>query len=78
MDENGEHVELVGKYFHTGFKHKPSYKELANMIISSEYPNGKEQQLLRMGVKDPKNEEFLAYYNNVEDIKTTIKNLLNN
>lgn len=77
-DENGQYVQLVGKYFNTGFKHKPSYKELINMIISAEYPNGKEKQLLRIGIKDPKNQEFLDYYDNVENIKLTIKNLLIN
>lgn len=74
---DGEETEvLVGKYIQTPFNYTPSYKEVINYIVQQEYPNGKEAQVLRIGIHDPENEEYLAYYNNVEEITAEIKNLL--
>lgn len=77
-DDDGEpYNSLTGKYIQTYFDHKPNYKEIINFIIEQEYPNGKELQMLRLGVYDPDNEEYLEYFNNVEDITSEIKSLLN-
>lgn len=76
-DEDGnEQTHLLGTYFETGFDHKPSYKEVINMIVTSEYPYGKENQMLRKGTYNPDDEEYLDYYYNVEEISTEIKSLL--
>lgn len=74
--EGNETVHLIGTYFETNFDYKPTYKEIINMIVTAEYPNGKEQEILRCGIMDPENEEYLAYYSKVEDIVNTIKSLL--
>lgn len=77
QNESGEdETHLLGTYFETGFDYKPTYKEVINSIVSIEYPNGKEQQLLRHGIANPEDEEYVEYYNNVEDITLTIKQLL--
>lgn len=77
-DENGEEqTYLVGTYFNTGFSHKPSYKEVINMLIQSEYPNGKEQEMLRFGIHNPNDEDYLEYYNRAEQIRTEIRQILN-
>lgn len=76
-NEDGiQETHLLGTYFDTGFDYKPSYKQVINMVVSTEYPDGKEQQLLRHGILNPQDEEYVEYYNNVEDITTTIKSLL--
>ena len=78
IDPEGEETtNLLGTYFETEFTNKPSYKELINFIISKEYPNGKESEMLRYGIMDPQDEEYLSYYDNVEDIVSTIKSLFN-
>lgn len=41
-EDDKEQTHLLGTYIQTPFDHKPTYKELINMIITSEYPNGKE------------------------------------
>lgn len=74
--EGDEYNMLVGTYFDTPFNYKPSYKEIINYIISEEYPNGKEQEMLRLGIKDPQNEEYLAYFDKVEEICNQIKSIL--
>lgn len=78
QNEDGEEYSiLIGEYIHTDFDHIPSYKELINFIIQKEYPNGKESQMLRLGIHDPQNQEYLDYYDNVEEISSEIKSLLN-
>ena len=67
---------LLGKYIKTNFNYKPTYKEIVNFIVQEEYPNGKELQLLRHGIYNPNDEEYLSYYNNVEQISNEIKQLL--
>lgn len=77
-DEEGNiKIYLLGTYIQTDFDYLPTYKEMINFIVSREYPDGKEQQLLRHGILNPQDEEYVAYYNNVEDITNTIKELLN-
>ncbi len=66
---------LIGYYIQTDFDHEPTYKELVNYIIQKEYPNGKEAQMLRFGIYDPEDPEYLAYYENVEQILTEVKQL---
>lgn len=68
---------LVANYIQTDFDHEPTYKELINWIISKEYPNGKENQLLRQGIHNPEDAEYLDYYKNVENIVAEVKSLLN-
>ena len=76
-DIDGEETNvLIGNYIQTDFNHEPTYKELINWIISKEYPNGKENQLLRQGVHNPEDEEYLEYYYNVENIVNEVKALL--
>lgn len=70
------HNVLIGKYIQTDFDHRPTYKEMINFIVQKEYPNGKEAQLLRQGVHNPNDEEYLNYYNHVEEITNEIKVLL--
>ena len=70
-----ESTHLLGSYIETGFDHRPTYKEIINMIVNKEYPNGKEQEMLRIGISNPQNSEYVEYYNNVEDIIRTIKEL---
>lgn len=77
IDMDGEETEvLVGKYIQTPFNYAPSYKEVINYIVQQEYPNGKEAQILRMGIHNPNDEEYIAYYNKVEEIVSTIESLL--
>ena len=77
IDMDGEeYTTLVGKYIETTLDHKPTYKELINYIVSQEYPNGKEAQLLRQGIHDPQDSEYLEYFNTVEGICSEIKALL--
>lgn len=77
IDADGNaYTTLVGDYFETGFNYRPSYKEIINFLISSEYPDGKEQEMLRLGIRDPQNEEYLEYFNKAEEIRMTIKSLL--
>lgn len=76
-DMDGKEYEvLVGDYVQTNFTHKPTYKEIINYIVQQEYPDGKEAQMLRLGIYDPDNEEFLAYFARVEEINQQIKELL--
>ena len=76
-DENQQPYNiLLGKYIKTNFNYKPTYKEIVNFIVQEEYPNGKELQLLRRGIHNPNDEEYLNYYNNVEQISNEIKQLL--
>lgn len=72
MEGNTEE-HLQGKYIQTNFDYEPTYKEIINFIVSSEYPNGKEQELLRYGISDSTNEEYIEYYNNVESIIHDVK-----
>lgn len=74
--EGNPSIHLLGTYFETGFYHKPTYKEVINMIVTAEYPDGKEEEMLRYGIMDPENAEYIEYYNKVEDIVATIKSLL--
>lgn len=77
IDEEGnEYTILIGTCIPTDFKNKPTYKELINYIVQKEYPNGKEEQLLRHGIHDPEDVEYLEYYNNVEEISAEVKALL--
>lgn len=76
-DDNEEpYTVLIGKYIKTNFDYRPTYKEVVNFIVQNEYPNGKELQLLRQGIHNPNNEEYLSYYNHVEEIANEIKTLL--
>jgi len=76
-DEEGNvKTHLLGTYIPTDFDYAPTYKEMVNFIVSKKYPNGKEQQLLRHGILNPQDEEYVAYYNDVEEITRTIKELL--
>ena len=75
-DELGQSDVLIGNYIQTDFTYKPTYKELINYIVRKEYPNGKEEELLRHGIYDPQDEEYLEYYDNVEEIAAEIKALL--
>lgn len=75
-EDESEVTYLTGKYIQTDFTEKPSYKEIINFIIQKEYPNGKESQMLRLGVQDPENQEYLEYFNDVEDICSIVKGLL--
>ena len=74
--DGNDYETLIGNYIQTSFEHKPSYKEVINYIIQQEYPNGKEAQMLRFGIYDPDDEEYLAYYDHVEEISKEIKALL--
>lgn len=75
-EDNKPYTILLGKYIKTDFNYKPTYKELINFIVQKEYPDGKELQLLRRGIYNPNDEEYLDYYNNVEQITNEIKYLL--
>ena len=77
VDNDGvEYTALIGNYIQTPFDHAPSYKEMINYIIQQEYPNGKEAQLLRIGVHNPNDKEYLDYYSDVEQIAEEVKQLL--
>ena len=69
-------THIRGSYIMIDMDHKPSYKEIINYLISAEYPNGKEQEMLRLGIHNPNDEEYLEYFNKAEEIRTTIKALL--
>ena len=71
-----EEIQLLGTYIQTDFKTRPTYKQIIDWIVQKEYPDGKENQMLRIGVCDPQNEEFVEYNRHVEDISTTVKALL--
>lgn len=76
-NQNGEAEQhLLGYYIQTEFNYKPNYKEVINYIIQKEYPYGKENQMLRYGVYDPNDEEYLEYYNHAEEISNEIKSLI--
>lgn len=76
--DNGNEECLLGYYIQTDFTHKPTYKEVINYIIEKEYPLGKENQILRLGIYNQNNKDYLDYYNHVEDIIYVVKRLLNN
>lgn len=74
--DGNEYQSTTGLYIQTDFDHKPTYKEVINYIVQREYPDGKEAQMLRYGIYDPDDTEYLAYYENVEQISQEVKNLL--
>lgn len=54
------------------FDHIPEKNEVINAIISAKYTDGEEFAILRKGVKDSDNEQFVAYNAFVEGIKNKI------
>ena len=55
------------------FDHFPTINEVINAVVISKYVNGEELAIQRKGIIDPQNNEFVAYYQNVEQIKAKIK-----
>ncbi|MGL5683575.1 MAG: hypothetical protein ACRDDZ_11085 [Marinifilaceae bacterium] len=54
----------------------PSYESIVNQIVSYHYPNGEENALLRKGVMNPQNNEFINYNTFVEDVKQEVATVL--
>lgn len=50
----------------------PTRGLVINRLVSNKYPNGAEQAVLRKGIKDPLNEEYLEYYEFIESIKKLV------
>ncbi len=69
-DEGYECVQLI-------FNHIPVYPDVVNRIVSEMYGNGAEQAVLRKGVLDVNNEEFVEYNKFVENVKQLVKLELN-
>lgn len=67
--------EIGGMYEFTRylFDHRPTINEVINVIVASIYPDGEELAIQRKGIIDPQNNEFVEYYQNVEQIKSKIK-----
>lgn len=55
------------------FDHSPTYSEVINAVVTSIYPDGEELAIQRKGIIDPQNNEFVNYFQNVEQIKAKIK-----
>ena len=55
------------------FDHSPTISEVINAVVTSVYPDGEELAIQRKGITNPQNNEFLNYYQNVEQIKAIIK-----
>ena len=55
------------------FDHSPTISEVINAVVTSIYPDGEELAIQRKGITNPQNNEFLNYYQNVEQIKAIIK-----
>ena len=72
--------EVEGGYEFTRylFDHSPTINEVINAVITSIYPDGEELAIQRKGIIDPQNNEFVNYYQNVEQIKAIIKSELIN
>ena len=75
-EEDEPETHLRGIYAKIDVDHLPTYKEVINYLISAEYPNGKEQEMLRLGINNPNDEEYVQYNAKAEYIRTTIKALL--
>jgi hypothetical protein len=54
------------------FDHSPSRGEVINDLVTTAYPHGEENALQRKGILNPQDQEFLSYYNNVEEIKLKV------
>ena len=65
-DENGYsfQTEIFDTY--------PTRGLVINRLVSNKYPEGAEQAVLRKGIRDPLNEEYLEYYEFVESIKKLV------
>lgn len=55
------------------FDHYPTISEVINAVVISIYSDGEELAIQRKGIIDPENNEFVNYYQNVEQIKSEIK-----
>ena len=55
------------------FEHYPTRDEVIKRIVTNKYPDGAENAILRKGIKDPLNTEYLEYYDFVESIKFATK-----
>lgn len=55
------------------FDHIPSYGEIVDTIIRSQYPAGEENAVQRKGIVNPQCFEFVQYNFFVESIKNEIK-----
>ena len=55
------------------FDHSPSANEVINAVVTSMYQNGEELAIQRKGIIDSQNNEFVNYYQSVEQIKAKIK-----
>ena len=72
-NHNIQEVEDGYDYEAIHFDHIPSANEIINHLVSQAYPNGEELAIQRKGIIDPQNNEFVNYYQNVEQIKAKIK-----
>ena len=72
-NHNIQEVEDGYDYEAIHFDHIPSANEIINHLVSLAYPDGEELAIQRKGIIDPQNNEFVAYYQNVEQIKAKIK-----
>ena len=50
----------------------PTRSMIINRLVTNRYPLGEEQAILRKGIKDPLNVEYLDYYEFVESVKKLI------
>ena len=55
------------------FEKYPTRGEVINRIVTTRYPDGAENAILRKAILDPENEEFVEYYAFVESIKKEIE-----
>lgn len=69
---NIEEVENGFNYETEIFNTCPTRSLVINRLVSNKYPEGAEQAVLRKGIRDPLNEEYLEYYEFVESVKKLI------
>ena len=72
-NHNIQEVEDGYVYEAIHFDHIPTANEIINILVLQTYPDGEELAIQRKGIIDPQNNEFVTYYQNVEQIKAKIK-----
>lgn len=71
-NHNIQEVEEGYEYHPLYFDHEPAREEVINELVLKSYPFGEENALQRKGILNPQDEEFMAYYANVEMIKSKV------
>lgn len=50
----------------------PSYESVVDQVVKCHYPSGEDMAIMRKGIVDPNNKEFVNYNQFVEDVKKEV------